>query len=266
MLLMFTACGGLITSVEEHDAKANEETSQGATVAGIEEPATSGEAELPAAENQAEESQAEGQPGSPAKSQLAATDSGSSGSSGEAKDGSTAAKDDTKSGGAAKSGSDSKDSTSTGKDGKKPAGTNDSKKPAKNPGNTPTATDPAKPVQATITCTVTVDCKTLYAVDPDLAAKFGTNGVMLAKKTVTLKKGATAYDALKASGIKFVGKTYISGIGGLSEGDITSESGWVYNVGGVFPGVGVTVFELKDGDSVAFRYTIDGGPDVGSNL
>jgi len=119
-----------------------------------------------------------------------------------------------------------------------------------------------KPVDEKITVSVAVDCLTLYAADPDKAAMVSSNGIILAKKSVTVKKDASVYDVLKASGITFVGSAYVESINGLSERDGGSKSGWVYSVNGVFPGKGILKYTVKGNDAVAFRYTLDGGPDV----
>jgi len=119
-----------------------------------------------------------------------------------------------------------------------------------------------KPADEKITVSVSVDCLTLYAEDPDMAGQVSNKGVILAKKDVALSANATVYDVLKASGISFSGKQYISSINGLSEFDAGPESGWVFLVNGVYSGVGVTVYSVKAGDAVQFRYTLNGGSDV----
>ncbi|MDR0596572.1 MAG: DUF4430 domain-containing protein, partial [Clostridiales Family XIII bacterium] len=109
---------------------------------------------------------------------------------------------------------------------------------------------------------VSIDCLTLYAADKDFANQVSNNGIILAKKNVEVDKDATVYDVLKASGAKFAGKQYISSINGLSEFDAGGESGWTFLVSGVYSGVGVTVYKVKAGDDVRFRYTLNGGKDV----
>jgi hypothetical protein len=114
----------------------------------------------------------------------------------------------------------------------------------------------------TIAVSLSVDCLTLLAGDPALAERIAGGGIILPKKEVTVKAGSNVYDVLKASGVAFAGKAYISSIGGLSEGDGGGKSGWMYNVNGSYPSVGVTKYTVKSGDSVQFRYTVDGGKDV----
>ena len=90
------------------------------------------------------------------------------------------------------------------------------------------------------------------------------DGSVLAAGTVTLQKGATAYDALDAllgGGFSASGG-YVTGIGGLSEKDFGAQSGWMYSVNGSYPGAGSSSYVLKDGDAVAWRYTTNGGKDL----
>jgi hypothetical protein len=107
----------------------------------------------------------------------------------------------------------------------------------------------------TITCTIAIDCKTALAKEPEIAEKVSDNGTILSPKQITLKKGATVYDALKASEISFVGSDYIKSINGLSERECGSQSGWKFNVNGVYVLKGCKKAELKSGDSVTWRYT-----------
>ncbi|MDR1495573.1 MAG: DUF4430 domain-containing protein [Clostridiales Family XIII bacterium] len=152
-----------------------------------------------------------------------------------------------------KAGDSGKNSTKPDK--KKRDTSKDSDKPAKNEKSKPQDDE-------TITVSIAVDCLTLFDGDPALAEQVSSDGVMLSQKDVTVKVGASVYDVLKASGVAFVGKAYISSIRGLSEGDGGSKSGWLYNVNGVYPSIGVTKHTVESGDSVQFRYTLDGGKDV----
>jgi hypothetical protein len=121
-----------------------------------------------------------------------------------------------------------------------------------------------KSVKSTdITVTFFVDCKLLYEEDPELANLVSDKGVMIEGESVKVKKGASVLDVLRASGVKYAGSTYISSIGGLSEKDGGSESGWCYSVNGKFPSLGVTKYKVKDGDKVAFRYSLNNGLEFG---
>ena len=75
----------------------------------------------------------------------------------------------------------------------------------------------------------------------------------------TFKKGATAYDALCATGLSVSTKSsqygiYVSAIGGLAEFEYGGKSGWMYSVNGSAPNVSCSSYKLKDGDSVSWYY------------
>lgn len=75
----------------------------------------------------------------------------------------------------------------------------------------------------------------------------------------TFKKGATAYDALCATGLSVSTKSsqyglYVSAIGGLAEFEYGVKSGWMYSVNGSAPNVSCGKYVLKDGDSVSWYY------------
>lgn len=75
----------------------------------------------------------------------------------------------------------------------------------------------------------------------------------------TFKKGATAYDALCATGLSVSTKSsqyglYVSAIGGLAEFEYGGKSGWMYSVNGSAPNVSCGKYVLKDRDSVSWYY------------
>lgn len=75
----------------------------------------------------------------------------------------------------------------------------------------------------------------------------------------TFKKGATAYDALCATGLSASTKSsqyglYVSAIGGLAEFEYGGKSGWMYSVNGSTPNVSCGKYVLKDGDTVSWYY------------
>jgi hypothetical protein len=59
---------------------------------------------------------------------------------------------------------------------------------------------------------------------------------------------------------------YVQGINHLFEFSCGPLSGWMYSVNGVFPDKGCSVYELKDGDVIEWRYTCDLGRDVGGYM
>lgn len=86
---------------------------------------------------------------------------------------------------------------------------------------------------------------------------------MLASGSVTLTKGATALDALKAlaaknnlavtisgSGIS----AYVKGINGYNAGPAGTMTGWLYSVNGSEPNSSMGVYVVKDGDKISMNY------------
>jgi len=181
-----------------------------------------------------------------------------------------------------KSGSEKKSAPTAGGNSSAPAGSSSSPKSAspkpaspKSTTTKPKAPAPSKkdkpaqqaPQAQTITVTVAVDCKTAHAKDPAAVAGLSNAGVILAAKQFTLAKDATVRQALDATGLRVnaaFGGGYIVGIAGLSEFDLGPGSGWVYSVNGVFSSQASTSYRLKEGDSVAWRYTCNQGEDVGA--
>lgn len=85
------------------------------------------------------------------------------------------------------------------------------------------------------------------------------NGRVSGSAHPTFKKGATAYDALCATGLSVSTKSsqyglYVSAIGGLAEFEYGGKSGWMYSVNGSAPNVSCGKYVLKDGDSVSWYY------------
>lgn len=78
----------------------------------------------------------------------------------------------------------------------------------------------------------------------------------------TFNQGATAYDALYATGLSPNAKdvppmgVYVDAIGGLAAGDYGGESGWKYSVNGIDPDYSSGLYVLQDGDVVAWRYVL----------
>lgn len=81
---------------------------------------------------------------------------------------------------------------------------------------------------------------------------------------VKLDQGATAYDALQATGLDIKtsgnGETaYVTEIEGAKAGDYGASSGWLYDVNDKMPDVGAGQYELTDGDEVVWDYYRDDG-------
>lgn len=117
-----------------------------------------------------------------------------------------------------------------------------------------------------ISVSLSIDCKT--AVDGGYKEALAlTKTGTLAQKTLSLKKGASVYDALKASGCSVGSEStamgvYIYSISSLAEKACGSKSGWLYSVNGSFMSKSSDSYILKNGDSIRWRYTCDGGKDV----
>lgn len=117
-----------------------------------------------------------------------------------------------------------------------------------------------------ITVTVSVDCKTAVAAGYEQATSISSSG-SLAHKTVTLPKGSSAFDALKATGLSVGSEstsmgTYVYSIASLREKECGSMSGWLYLVNGRTLSKSCDSAILQSGDSVSWRYTCNGGKDI----
>lgn len=113
--------------------------------------------------------------------------------------------------------------------------------PGPEPAPEPEPVPEPAPEPATVTVTVTVD-----------------TGSGTSQATVTLDQGATALDALFATGVDvqtianpFGGGSWVTSIGGVTEG---GGRGWTYTVSGAMPGVMSDEYVLSDGDSVVWSF------------
>ena len=128
------------------------------------------------------------------------------------------------------------------------------------------------------TCTFSIECSTILnnldMLDPEKIEMVPSNGVILAKTTVTFYEGESVFDVLqricKEKGIHMEAEwtpiynsAYVEGIHNLYEFDCGALSGWMYKVNGWYPNYGSSRYQLKDGDVVEWRYTCDLGNDVG---
>jgi hypothetical protein len=132
----------------------------------------------------------------------------------------------------------------------------------------------------TLTCTLLIDCgiilNNMGKFDKNKESILPKDGVVFARRTVTFYEGESVFDLLlretRNNGIhmEFVdtpiyNSAYIEGIANLYEFDTGNLSGWMYNVNGWYPNYGCSRYQLKDGDSVEWRYTCDLGRDLGVN-
>lgn len=115
-----------------------------------------------------------------------------------------------------------------------------------------------------LSVTVKIECSTAAAQNEAIRNQYGTEGIIVSQ-TVQVAEGATVYDALKAACSDFQEKDgYVYKIGSLSAGDMGEMSGWMFSVNGEYGMLGAKEQTLSNGDVVEWRYTCDGGEDVGS--
>ena len=101
----------------------------------------------------------------------------------------------------------------------------------------------------------TQDAKVRVTVTIDARADGGSTS----SYTVSLDSGATAYDALVATGAGVNARStamgiYVAAINGYAEKDQGGESGWKYAVNGSYPSYSAGSYTLSDGDAVAWVY------------
>ncbi|WP_068775743.1 S-layer homology domain-containing protein [Paenibacillus sp. FJAT-26967] len=95
-------------------------------------------------------------------------------------------------------------------------------------------------------------------------------GTILPSQTVELLANDHVSDVLLrqiGSLVQYVGSGptfYVQAIDGLGEFDRGPLSGWMYSVNGTFPQVSAGDYPLSSGDVIAWRYTTDGGKDIGA--
>lgn len=132
----------------------------------------------------------------------------------------------------------------------------------------------------TCTCTFSIECTTIFnnldqLADGKLNA-LPSNGIILAKQTVTFNEGESVFDVLqrvcRSKGIQMessftplYNSAYIEGINNLYEFDCGNGSGWMYRVNGWYPNYGCSRYQLQQGEVVEWRYTCDLGADVGGS-
>ena len=107
-----------------------------------------------------------------------------------------------------------------------------------------TSASPA-PQESKVRVTVTIDAR--------------ADGGSTSSYTVSLDPGATAYDALVATGASVNARStamgvYVAAINGYAEKDQGGESGWKYAVNGSYPNYSAGACTLSDGDAVTWVY------------
>ena len=130
-----------------------------------------------------------------------------------------------------------------------------------------------------LTCTLEIRCDTLLAAPEKLdnakADLVPENGVLLEVCETEFTGGESVFDVfrriLREKKLHFeyvdasaYDSVYIEGIGNLYEYDAGPQSGWMYSVNDIYPGLGCSAYTLADQDVIVFRYTCDLGADLGA--
>ena len=129
-----------------------------------------------------------------------------------------------------------------------------------------------------LTCTLEIRCDTLLGnlakMQEGKVALVPENGVILEATEVEFTAGESVFDVfrkvLREEKIHFeyvdasaYDSVYIEGIGNIYEFDCGPQSGWMFSVNGIYPGLGCSAYTLADGDVIVFNYTCDLGADLG---
>lgn len=143
---------------------------------------------------------------------------------------------------------------------------------------------PVEPEDTTVdkrtkyTCTFSIECSTILnnldMLEPDKLDAVPSDGIILPAQTVTFYEGESVYDVLKricaekgihmeASFTPMYNSAYVEGIHNLYEFDCGQASGWMYRVDGWYPNYGCSRYQLKQGETVEWRYTCAYGDDIG---
>ena len=131
-----------------------------------------------------------------------------------------------------------------------------------------------------LTCTLEVRCDMLLGkldqLTKEKAALVPENGILLETVEVEFTGGESVFDVfrkvLREEKIHFeyvdasaYDSVYIEGIGNIYEFDCGPQSGWMFSVNGIYPGLGCSAYTLADGDVIVFNYTCDLGADLGAD-
>ena len=131
-----------------------------------------------------------------------------------------------------------------------------------------------------LTCTLEVRCDMLLGkldqMAPEKADLVPENGILLETVELEFNGGESVFDVfrkvLREEKIHFeyvdasaYDSVYIEGIGNIYEFDCGPQSGWMFSVNDVYPGLGCSAYTLADGDVIVFHYTCDLGADLGAD-
>ena len=131
-----------------------------------------------------------------------------------------------------------------------------------------------------LTCTLEIRCDVLLGnldqMTKEKAALVPDDGILLEFVEVEFVGGESVFDVfrkvLREEKIHFeyvdasaYDSVYIEGIGNIYEFDCGPQSGWMFSVNGIYPGLGCSAYTLADGDVIVFNYTCDLGADLGAD-
>ena len=109
-----------------------------------------------------------------------------------------------------------------------------------------------------------IECETILGLKQDNGIKIPKGGVIKKLTSLSLPAGATVEDALEAIDTKFKGTYgYVSSIGEVPAGGFGKDSAWFYSINGSYPEDAYNARALKNGDRLTWRYSTDGGKDIG---
>ncbi len=122
-------------------------------------------------------------------------------------------------------------------------------------------------------CTMEIRCDTVIERLEDLIPKkaeyIPQNGVILEKTKVSFQQGENVFEVLQRvckeaniqleySYVPLYNSYYIEGINHLYEFDCGRQSGWMYQVNGIFPEYGSSSYKVEPGSEIVWYYTCQG--------
>lgn len=127
-----------------------------------------------------------------------------------------------------------------------------------------------------------IECHTILdnweLLDPNLRSEkyVPTDGEILPLTEYVLRPNDTVYSildrAIRHNKIHmevifspYYKSVYIRGINNVYEFSVGELSGWMYQVNGIFPQFGASLYKLNAGDVVEWKYTCDLGRDIGGD-
>lgn len=121
-----------------------------------------------------------------------------------------------------------------------------------------------KKAERKIKVLIQIECKTLLGIKWNTGVKIPKDGIIKEAESLSLPAGATVKDALDALEVKYKASySYVSSIGGIPAGEFGDGSAWFFKVNDRYPEKSYDSCKLKDGDRLAWRYSVDGGIDIG---